>query len=410
MDPLWNTATGATTAAQHSAVADTYIATHTAHTTQQQQLSDTTPSVSHYVQQNTNILNIPQSLNRQFSTDMLQLSPYTANLNAVLTSPQLTSIPHLGLSQQYLQQLQSPQTRQHSASSLVSPLTQPPSYSSALMSSVQHTATLQPTNSTQPAVHNTQHTSSSTVVPLRMRTHVRPVIKLTAELMTTYNSINDTYYRHKAQRPHRHSADTQYTSTNANDGIKRTGVHNNACDDKDYNYIVVPNERIGLNQRYIVEGSIGKGSFGRVVKCFDRITQQWVAVKIIKSKSAFYRQAQVEINILKHLAADAETADKYNIVYMYDTFVHCNHQCIVFELLSLNLYELLRNTRFNGVSLKLVAKFAHQLLQTLWYLNSNVHAGGKSVLHCDLKPENILLRNLNKSSIKVIDFGMYCQR
>ena len=39
--------------------------------------------------------------------------------------------------------------------------------------------------------------------------------------------------------------------------------------------------------------------------------------------------------------------DEWNIVRLLDTFVHCNHQCLVFEMLSYNLYDLLRNTRFN---------------------------------------------------------------
>lgn len=31
-----------------------------------------------------------------------------------------------------------------------------------------------------------------------------------------------------------------------------------------------------------------------------------------------------------------------------------------------------------------------------------------SIVHCDLKPENILLRKINKSGIKIIDFGSGC--
>lgn len=38
-----------------------------------------------------------------------------------------------------------------------------------------------------------------------------------------------------------------------------------------------------------------------------------------------------------------------------------NHLCLVFELLSYNLYDLLRNTNFRGVSLNLTRKFAQQL-------------------------------------------------
>jgi len=31
-----------------------------------------------------------------------------------------------------------------------------------------------------------------------------------------------------------------------------------------------------------------------------------------------------------------------------------------------------------------------------------------SIVHCDMKPENILLRKINKSGIKIIDFGSGC--
>lgn len=82
-----------------------------------------------------------------------------------------------------------------------------------------------------------------------------------------------------------------------------------------------------------------------------------------------------------------------------------NHQCLVFEMLSLNLYELLKNTQFGGVSLNLIRKFGKQVLKALEFLaKSDV-----DVIHCDLKPENILLRHPKKSGVKVIDFGSSCR-
>lgn len=82
-----------------------------------------------------------------------------------------------------------------------------------------------------------------------------------------------------------------------------------------------------------------------------------------------------------------------------------NHQCLVFEMLSLNLYELLKNTQFGGVSLNLIRKFAKQILKSLTFLaRSDV-----DIIHCDLKPENILLRHPKRSGVKVIDFGSSCR-
>ncbi len=82
-----------------------------------------------------------------------------------------------------------------------------------------------------------------------------------------------------------------------------------------------------------------------------------------------------------------------------------NHLCLVFELLSYNLYELLRNTNFRGVSLNLTRKFAQQLCTALLYLSTP----DVNIIHCDLKPENILLCNPKRSAIRIVDFGSSCQ-
>ncbi|XP_015706821.1 dual specificity tyrosine-phosphorylation-regulated kinase 1B-like [Coturnix japonica] len=82
-----------------------------------------------------------------------------------------------------------------------------------------------------------------------------------------------------------------------------------------------------------------------------------------------------------------------------------NHLCLAFELLSYNLYDLLRNTNFRGVSLNLTRKFAQQLCAALLFLATPE----LSIIHCDLKPENILLCNPKRSAIKIVDFGSSCQ-
>lgn len=82
-----------------------------------------------------------------------------------------------------------------------------------------------------------------------------------------------------------------------------------------------------------------------------------------------------------------------------------NHLCLVFELLSYNLYDLLRNTNFRGVSLNLTRKFAQQMCTALLYLSTPE----LNIIHCDLKPENILLCNPKRSAIKIVDFGSSCQ-
>ena len=89
---------------------------------------------------------------------------------------------------------------------------------------------------------------------------------------------------------------------------------------------------------------------------------------------------------------------------MIHKFVYRNHQCLVFEMLSYNLYELLKNTRFKGVSLNLIRKFSKSILKALAFLSLPT----VNIIHCDLKPENILLKHPRRSAIKLIDFGSSC--
>ena len=94
----------------------------------------------------------------------------------------------------------------------------------------------------------------------------------------------------------------------------------------------------------------------------------------------------------------------YDTVKLEDTFMHEGHQCLVFERLGPNLFDVLRGTSFSGISLKLLRKFTRQILKALEYIrHPNVN-----VIHCDLKPENILLVSHGHSSIKLIDFGSSC--
>lgn len=74
----------------------------------------------------------------------------------------------------------------------------------------------------------------------------------------------------------------------------------------------------------------------------------------------------------------------------------------MFELLSVNLYELIKQNHFKGLSTNLVRVFSIQLLDTLSVIKAS------QIIHCDLKPENILLKNLDSPAIKVIDFGSAC--
>lgn len=214
-----------------------------------------------------------------------------------------------------------------------------------------------------------------------------PLFKLSVNLLETYKHINEVYY-----------------STKRTARIKEASkaVNNNGGYDDEKADLIIKKDEV-INGRFVLKEILGRGSFGQVVKAFDKVENEYVAIKIIKNKTPFYNQALIEISLLDHMKKK-DIQDKCNLVRLKEHFVHRNHLCLVFELLSYNLYDLIRNTHFQGVSLTLIRKFAIQILRALYFLA----LPGVDIIHCDLKPENILLRNPKRSAIKVIDFGSSC--
>jgi hypothetical protein len=61
--------------------------------------------------------------------------------------------------------------------------------------------------------------------------------------------------------------------------------------------------------------------------------------------------------------------------YPQEHFTFRNHLCITFELLSVNLYEFVKQNNFMGLSLGLIRRFAHQVLVALRYLRVSKRVG-----------------------------------
>ncbi len=209
-----------------------------------------------------------------------------------------------------------------------------------------------------------------------MTNEQRPLYKLSVDLLKTYKTVNSVYYSRK----------------------KRNG-------DDDENYDLIIHTGDVFAERYRVAGFIGKGSFGQVVKCYDMIADEYVGIKVIKNRRPFRHQGNMEVKLLNFLNKQ-DSEDQFCMLRLKRSFEWKNHLCLVMELLSYNLYDLLRHTQFRGVSLNLVKKFGNQILYALMFLAMP----GVDIIHCDLKPENILLRNHRRSTVKLIDFGSSCRR
>ncbi|CAI5745464.1 unnamed protein product [Peronospora destructor] len=214
-----------------------------------------------------------------------------------------------------------------------------------------------------------------------------PRYQLTRGLLRTLNVINVNYYQKNKPNPKSALTTKKKKLIPANYVFSETG------------------EETFHNGRYLVRGrKLGAGSFGQVVEAQDLETEKTVAIKIVQKKQQYTEQAQMEINILQQLHLSQQYDALNYIVKLEDTFMHEGHQCLVFERLGPNLFDVLRGTSFSGISLKLLRKFTRQILKALEYIrHPNVN-----VIHCDLKPENILLVSHGHSSIKLIDFGSSC--
>ncbi|KDN49201.1 kinase-like protein, partial [Tilletiaria anomala UBC 951] len=221
---------------------------------------------------------------------------------------------------------------------------------------------------------------------------VSPLKALTAYLHHTYHLVNPSFFYELSFNPRR-----VLTSP-------PKPMHNDGHDNAESDYILYVNDWLGTEEgnKYLILDTLGKGTFGQVVKCQNMRTHEIVAVKVIKNKPEYFQQSWMEVTILEMLNNNWDPKDEHHILRLHDTFIHAKHLCLVFELLSSNLYELIKQNSFRGLSTSLVRVFTAQLLDALSILHD------ARIIHCDLKPENILLKTLQTPSIKLVDFGSAC--
>lgn len=117
-----------------------------------------------------------------------------------------------------------------------------------------------------------------------------PLRKLSVDLIKTYKHINEVYYAKKKRRAQQPQGEDQSQK-------RERRLYNDGFDDDNHDYIIRNGER--FLDRYEIDSLIGKGSFGQVVKAYDRDEQCFVAIKIIKNKKPFLNQAQIEVKLLE---------------------------------------------------------------------------------------------------------------
>uniref|UniRef100_A0A8B9JIP3 dual-specificity kinase n=1 Tax=Astyanax mexicanus TaxID=7994 RepID=A0A8B9JIP3_ASTMX len=171
-----------------------------------------------------------------------------------------------------------------------------------------------------------------------------------------------------------------------------------------------------LQERYEIVGTLGEGTFGRVMECIDhRRGGSHVALKIIKNVEKYKEAARLEINVLEKIN-ERDPENKNLCVQMFDWFDYHGHMCLSFELLALSTFDFLKENNYLPYSISQVRHMAYQICLAVKFLHDN------KLTHTDLKPENILFVNsdftitynvekkrdermVKNTAVRVVDFG-----
>lgn len=174
-----------------------------------------------------------------------------------------------------------------------------------------------------------------------------------------------------------------------------------------------------LNGRYVILQKLGWGHFSTVWLSRDTKFNTYVAIKIQKSESRYLEAAFDEVEILQKAVKQAYNpewlrdlheiyrdpsrkfeSDDCHVVQLLNAFIYQGpygrHFCMVFEILGVNLLEIIKRYDYKGIPLPLCKEIAKQVLIGLHYLHR--YCG---IIHTDLKPENVMVC-LNAEELKEI--------
>lgn len=174
-------------------------------------------------------------------------------------------------------------------------------------------------------------------------------------------------------------------------------------DDPEGYYKLISNELVN-NGRYRMIRNLGRGVFANVAQAEDTSAEvgdpshKLVAIKMIRRNELMRKASQKEMDFLFKVN-EADPQDKRHIVRILGSFDHKGHLCMVFEHMSKNLRDLLKEeTNGHGLALPAVKMYAKQMFNGLQHLQNC------QVIHLDLKPDNVLV-SADKKTIKLADFG-----
>jgi tRNA A-37 threonylcarbamoyl transferase component Bud32 len=152
-----------------------------------------------------------------------------------------------------------------------------------------------------------------------------------------------------------------------------------------------------VSNEYTIKENIGHGYFSIVKLAENKITQQKIAIKIMKKKNLSDRSKEY----IREEAEILKLCDHPNIIKLVDSCEDKEHIFIMLEYIdggSLRKYYTNHTERFHNETF--VIKILKNIAEGIGYLHR------QGIMHRDIKPENILISDKDSFVIKIIDFGL----
>lgn len=160
-------------------------------------------------------------------------------------------------------------------------------------------------------VDNQNHNARSQQQPQ----HRQAEVQNQPSLQTAPQKPRDHTHHHSSQRHHyhhKHSSTTNGFKNSSNNTTHNSNKSSSSGSEGDYQ-LVQHEVLYSATHQYEVLEFLGRGTFGQVVKCWKKGTNEIVAIKILKNHPSYARQGQIEVSILQRLSQ--ENADEVSRVF-----------------------------------------------------------------------------------------------
>ncbi|XP_032666256.1 cyclin-dependent kinase 20 [Odontomachus brunneus] len=145
--------------------------------------------------------------------------------------------------------------------------------------------------------------------------------------------------------------------------------------------------------KYVINGQIGEGAQGLVLKAHDTSRDREVALKKILIKKI---EDGLPVSIIREVKSLQQLKHPY-VVELLDAFPNGLDFVMVFEYMPTGLWEVLKDANVT-LTLSQIKTYMKMLLEGIAYVH------GKNIIHRDLKPANLLING--KGILKIADFGL----